>query len=173
MIQMATSTSSPRLRLVIINTNSSRILSIWWRIPVPTSKNFQWPGKQQFCNFWKRGQVYEVYRIFRFHLTFLPKFPELSVEWFAFGNSTISEFSWHFPGKFLYHLFPFRNFWLNGKHPYSPTAANSIFPTFLVVYCWQLTCLCKWGLNVHVAEPSRNDVQYWTRWPLKNKENRG
>ena len=57
---------------------------------------------------------------FLFHLGFILEFPGFSVEWFAFGNKTISVFSGTFPRNFPYHLSPFRkfrNFWSNGKRP--------------------------------------------------------
>ena len=59
-------------------------------------------------------------RKFSLHSTLLPENLLLSVEWFAFGNSTVSGISGNFSWKFLYHLPPFpncRKFWLNGKRP--------------------------------------------------------
>ena len=65
-----------------------------------------------------------------FHSTYLPEFLEFSVEWFAFGNSTVSGISGNFSGKFLCHLplFPhFRTVWLNRKRPYFPCSTPRVF----------------------------------------------
>ena len=119
MIPMATSTSSPRLRLVIITIYSFMTLSI--RL------------KSSGTNFWKftvtNARYTEIFGNFLqripFDLTFLPefvKFSVFSVEWFAcrkFNNFRIG-FSGNFPGKFPYHMSlfrNFRNFRLNGKGP--------------------------------------------------------
>ena len=44
------------------------------------------------------------------NLIFLPEFLELSVEWFAIGNSSVLGISGNFSGKFLYQVLLFLKF---------------------------------------------------------------
>ena len=94
--------------------------------------------EQHFQKFPKRGQPSEVYPNCRnffpgccFSIQLISRnFLEFSVEWFAFGNSTVSGISGNFSGKFLCHLplFPhFRTVWLNRKRPYSPCSTPRVF----------------------------------------------
>ena len=46
----------------------------------------------------------------KFHFIFILEFTKCLVEWFAFWKLAISGLSVTFPGKFLYHLSPFRKF---------------------------------------------------------------
>ena len=75
-------------------------------------------------NFWYIPKFSKIcHQEFLFHLIFLPEFPEFSLEWFAFRNSTIFGFSGNRSRKFPCHLSPFRkfrNFWSNGKRPCFP-----------------------------------------------------
>ena len=83
-----------------------------------------------------------------FHSTYLPEFLEFSVEWFAFGNSTVSGMSGNFSGKFLCHLplFPhFRTVWLNGKRPYFPGSTPQVFsinPSQTIITKKKQECKC-------------------------------
>ena len=57
---------------------------------------------------------------FPFHLTFIPEFPEFSVEWFAFRKFNNFRIFWNFSPKFSILFVPvskIRNFWSKCKRP--------------------------------------------------------
>ena len=111
----------------------------------PFNQNFRFKFSTTFSSEWnsifknfQKGdnlarytQIVEIFsRKLFFHSTDLPEFLEFSVEWFAFGNSTVSGISGNFSGKFLCHLplFPhFRTVWLNRKRPYFPCSTPRVF----------------------------------------------
>ena len=88
-------------------------------------------------------------RMFSFHSTLLQEYLELSVEWFAFGNSTVCGCYGNFSGKFLYHLqlFPSlhnRRFMFASIGSWSACYAGYCLQ-ISEIFGWMESALCFWN----------------------------